>query len=110
MSEIEWRQVETQIFDDEDQQELRVVTATAEVRYGRAAKLLLDPLQELVEADVGVDGSWSVSLNRVNAEQPVPLPPSGPRKIVAVWTLIEPLRLAHGVMYRVPASETEQAS
>ena len=110
MSDIQWQQLETPVFDEERPDDVRVLTAVAEVKTEGAAKLLLDPRPELMKAGFGVDESWTVSLNRVNAEQPVPYPPMGPRKIVAVWTLFESLRLAHGVMYRITASETEQAS
>lgn len=94
----EWTRVEA--FGD-DPEAITLYTTTARANTEYAAELLLDPLPLLVENIPEVEGSWSVSVERVNGQIGVGLG-KPPRKALFTWTVIPSLNLVHGVLYRLP--------
>ena len=100
MTDPEWRAVEADVFQKDDRDDLAVFTTTVDADSEIAEQLLLDPLPLLAENLEGVTNDWTVSLERVNAEEPVR---RGPRKLIAIWAVIRRLRRVCGVVYRVPA-------
>ena len=107
MAEIDWRQVGSEAFQEVDRERIALLTATVKSETDLATELILDPLPQLIEGaaqfDYGfqVDESWTVSLERVNAEVPVG-PGKGPRKIIVVFVLLPLMSEAQAVVYRVP--------
>jgi hypothetical protein len=95
---------------------VKVFVITARADSERALRLLLDPRKVLLEEDLiqrrGA-ARWRITVNRVNAQEPIPQIPNplptlwppkgpGPHHIVAVWTVVEDTKEAHCVLYRVP--------
>ncbi len=98
---------------------VEVFAVSAPATSELALRLLLEPRSVLVEHDV-IDhhegAGWHITLNRVNAQVPIPLPPHKPppkpppkgpgaHHIVVIWTVVEESKQAHGVLYRVPPAE-----
>ena len=114
MAEIEWKQVSSDAFQEVDQERIGAMTATVKSESELAAELILDPLPLLIEGAgqftyaFQVDDSWTVSLDRVNAEVPVG-PGKGPRKIIIVFVLLPLMSQAVGVVYRVPKDAVQAA-
>jgi len=100
MAHVEWRPVEAEAFQEDDRGDIALATVTVDAESDLAAELLLDPLPHLVKNLDWVTDDWTVSLERVNAEVRVGL---GPRKLIAIWVAVRPLRRVCGVVYRVPA-------
>lgn len=115
MAEIDWRRVGTDAFQEDDGRRITMVTATVAADSEEAEALVLDPRPLLIEGagqlldpDWQVDETWTVSVERSNAEVALGLK-KGPRKIIIVWILLRELSRAIGVAYRVPDTEAEQA-
>jgi len=100
MIEPEWRAVEAEVFQEDDRDDIGIFTITVDADSEIASQLLLDPLPLLAKNLEWVTDDWTVSLERVNAEEPVR---RGPRKLIAIWAVVRPLRRVCGVVYRVPA-------
>ena len=66
-----------------------------------AMELLADPLPHLTRHFEGVDSSWKVSIDRVNAERTT----MGPRKLIFIWILLFELATVRGIAYRTPQPE-----
>jgi len=94
---------------------VKVFSVAAPASSELALRLLLEPLRALIDGDVIDEDDavgWRVTLNRVNAEVALPLPPfpppppppkgPGAHHIVVVWIVVEDSKQAHGVLYRVP--------
>jgi hypothetical protein len=81
-----------------------------------ALELLLDPLAVLQRSEVDdIGDDWEVTVERVNAQVPLPLPkPNGKKPgvhhIVAIWMVIRANRHAHCVYYRMPPGPDETSA
>jgi hypothetical protein len=105
MADADWQRVPDELFQEDLRGEIVVKFVTVEAESELAEELLLNPRRQLVANFEGVvTEDWSVSLERVNAELGIRI---GPRKLVAIWIAVAPLRRVHGVVYRAPSEAAQ---
>ena len=102
MDEAEWARIDlTEVFPDYVRKYVSLATFCVDADSDLAREFLLEPLRFLAENVDGVEPDWTVSLDRVNADESL----SGPRKIVVIIVVLALLRTAHLVVYRLPDVE-----
>jgi hypothetical protein len=92
---------------------VKVYSVAAPAGSELALELLLQPRRVLIEANVIESDDavgWRVTVNRVNAQVPIPLPHiplpgPGAHHLIGIWTVVEESKQAHCVLYRVPPDE-----
>jgi hypothetical protein len=96
-------------FEEEDRRYIELYTQTVESQTELAEELLLDPLPQLQDK-LHLEGDWTITLDRTNAEIGVGRPNAEfgvgirkpPRKIIVTWIVLRQLNRVHGVVYRRP--------
>jgi hypothetical protein len=97
MAEVHWENLGDKLLAVDGVWVARVVIDPAD--SDEAAEMLLEPLPTLAERmpEAGIDDSWTVTYDRVNAQIGLR---RGPRKLIGVWVAIRDLASVHGTLYR----------
>jgi hypothetical protein len=99
MAEPEWGSFElAEIFPDPVHKYVSLATFTVDADSDFSREFMLEPRPFLAKSLELVDESWTVSLQRINAEVAL----HGPKKNVVIVVLLGLLRMAHVLVYRLP--------
>jgi hypothetical protein len=97
-------------------EQIEVWAVAAENDSELARDLLLDPLEVLKQSAVDdIGDGWDVTVERVNAQVPLPAIPCPkppcpfPHHIIGIWTVIRANTHAHCMYYRVPFDPDDAA-